>query len=87
MTHKMSNTTSNLPEWKVDLEIGLEISSDFSCKYKRQWEVMFREIEMHQKKNNISARSCHRTTAFTKERWNSLDLYKVIWLSQTVIKL
>lgn len=50
MTHKMSNTTSNLPEWKVDLEIGLEISSDFSCKYKRQWEVMFREIEMHQKK-------------------------------------
>lgn len=81
MTHKKSNTTSNPSEWKVDLEIRLEISNTFSCKYKRHWEIMFREIEMHPKKKKTnSARSCDRTTAFTKERWKSLDLYKVIWL-------
>lgn len=47
MTHK---TTSNLSEWKVDCEIGLKISSTFSCKYKRLSEVMFRETGIHLKK-------------------------------------
>lgn len=50
MTHKKSNTTSNPSEWKVGLEIRLEISNTFSCKYKRQGEIMFREIETHPKK-------------------------------------
>lgn len=50
MTYKMNNATPSLSEWKVDLEIGLEISHTFSCKCRRQWEVMFREIGMHPKK-------------------------------------
>lgn len=68
---------------RLTLKQGLKSAKLFSCKYKRQWEVMFRETRMHPK-NNTSARSCHRTTVFTKESWKSLDLYQLIWLSQTV---
>lgn len=50
MTHTMSNTTSYLPEYKVDLEIRLGFSNIFSCKCKRKWELMYREIGMHPKK-------------------------------------
>lgn len=71
---------------KLTLKLDLKSAVLFLASVEDSGKSCSEKLECIQK-NNVSARSCHRTTVFTKKSWKSLDLYKVIWLSQTVIKL